>query len=45
MISVDGPPEQWAADVAELLVDRGRTVEQIRRFFGAVFFRGPSPKS
>lgn len=44
MISVDGPPEQWAVEVAELLVDRGRGSEQIKRFFGAVFFHG-APQS
>lgn len=37
MISLDGQPEEWAGAVAALMVDRGRSVEQLELFFEAVF--------
>jgi len=39
VINVDGPPEEWAGQVAKLMVDRERTPAQMLQFFRVVFFR------
>lgn len=43
MISVDGPPEEWAGDVARLMVDRGDDSDQLLEFFAAVFGQRSAP--
>jgi hypothetical protein len=39
VINVDGPPEDWAGQVAALMVDRGRQPAQLLTFFRVVFHR------
>lgn len=37
MISVDGPPEEWAASVAALLVARDVELARLQHFFSEVY--------
>ena len=37
MIAIDSRPEDWAGQVARLMVDRGRTTESVCEFFTVVF--------